>query len=294
MSVTKRLELSSGTFAMKGARPTMEDEHISIDNVAEEFPDEIQNCATPTAYYAIYDGHRGSKAAEFAADNLHTTIFRHPNFPADIEEAIRDSFIKTDESFLERAREEQLKDGCTVAVALIIGTNLYTANCGDAEVLLARQKEDGNGLEVIQLTHRHNPSNPDERQRIQREGAIVFHGRVAGLLAVSRAFGDVDFKTPSSEEGVILGKMIIPDPYVRTTELIPDRDKFIIIGCDGVWEKMEHQVSVDFVDGHLATEGPEVTSELLANHAFNQRSQDNISCTIVSLKWVEPSDPQVE
>jgi len=291
MSAPKRLELSSGTFAMKGARPTMEDEHVSIDYLADEFPDEIKAVDIPNAYYAIYDGHRGSRAAEFVADHLHNTILRHPSFDSNIEEAIRDSFIQTDEKFLEKAREESLQDGCTASVALIIGNNVYTANCGDAEVLLARQKEDSDDYEAISLTHKHKPTNPDEKARIQKEGGMVFGGRVGGALAVARAFGDLEFKTPIREGDVVIGKLVIPDPFVKTTELIPDRDKFLIIGCDGVWEKMEHQASVDFVAKHLDSEGPEVTSEMLANHAFNQRSQDNISCTIVSLNWV---DPQVE
>jgi len=84
-----------------------------------------------------------------------------------------------------------------------------------------------------------------------------------------------------------IGQLVIVDPYISVTELIPDRDLFLIVGCDGVWERVEHNASVQFVYKYLEDEGPEATSEMLVNHAFSQRSQDNISSTIISLSWAD-------
>lgn len=40
----------------------------------------------------------------------------------------------------------------------------------------------------------HKPSRPDEAQRIRDAGGFVINNRVMGELAVSRAFGDCEFK----------------------------------------------------------------------------------------------------
>ena len=40
----------------------------------------------------------------------------------------------------------------------------------------------------------HKPENPDENRRIYENGGFVRYRRVNGNLALSRAFGDFDFK----------------------------------------------------------------------------------------------------
>lgn len=44
------------------------------------------------------------------------------------------------------------------------------------------------------LSEDHKPGREDEAKRIRDAGGFVINGRVMGELAVSRAFGDVDFK----------------------------------------------------------------------------------------------------
>ena len=38
----------------------------------------------------------------------------------------------------------------------------------------------------IVLSHKHKPTDTEEKERIEKEGGMVFHGRVCGSLAVSR------------------------------------------------------------------------------------------------------------
>jgi len=49
-------------------------------------------------------------------------------------------------------------------------------------------------FQPILLSQDHKPNREDEAQRIRDAGGFVINGRVMGELAVSRAFGDVDFK----------------------------------------------------------------------------------------------------
>jgi len=283
------LRLQSGTFAMQGVRPTMEDEHVSIDDLEEEFNEQVKDFAHPKAYYGIYDGHRGSRAAEYLAEHLHNNILEHADFVSNTENALVEAFLQTDEAFLEKARskEEKWNDGCTAVVAIVLGTKLYIANCGDAEILLGRKKEDSDEVEAVELTHKHKPSDPEEKERIKAQGGMVLAGRVGGALAVARAFGDLEFKTPFQDGNLLIGKLITAEPHVAAIDLIPGRDQFLIIGCDGVWERMAHDDSVSFVGEYLPDEGPEATSEMLVNRAFSLKSQDNISTTLVQFIWEE-------
>ena len=49
--------------------------------------------------------------------------------------------------------------------------------------------------EPVELSYDHKPSNAKERERIQAAGGTVSNGRLMGVLSVSRAFGDIEYKT---------------------------------------------------------------------------------------------------
>ena len=72
------------------------------------------------------------------------------------------------------------------------GTRLLTiANIGDTNAVIRH----GDG-KAEQLTVEHNAAvNQQEVKRIQDAGAFVVMGKVAGVLSVTRAFGDLDLKT---------------------------------------------------------------------------------------------------
>jgi protein phosphatase PTC1 len=73
------------------------------------------------------------------------------------------------------------------------------------------------------LTKDHKPQDEEETKRIQAEGGFVGnHGRVNGVLAVSRALGDH-----------MLKPFVSAEPHVTTTRL-KNSDLFMIIACDGV------------------------------------------------------------
>lgn len=55
-------------------------------------------------FYGVYDGHGGSKAAEFVAENLHLKILEMlETFPGkEKQKSIREGYLKTDEEFLKQ------------------------------------------------------------------------------------------------------------------------------------------------------------------------------------------------
>ena len=66
-------------------------------------------------------------------------------------------------------------------------------------------------------------------------------GRVNGKLSLSRSFGDFKFKKnqnlPYDEQ------MIICKPDIKEVDR-DERDSFILMGCDGVWERYYENSSV--------------------------------------------------
>merc|ERR1711981_868344 len=74
-------------------------------------------------------------------------------------------------------------------------------------------------------------------------------GRVNGGLNLSRAIGDHAYKTnkklPLSEQ------MISPVPDVKRLTINPETDSYIFLACDGIWNSLNSQEVVDFINERL-------------------------------------------
>ena len=61
---------------------------------------------------------------------------------------------------------------------------------------------------------------------------------------------------------------------------------FLILACDGLWDKMSYQESVDFVyNSHKAGKNLNEISNLLVAEALSKGSMDNVTVVIVMLNW---------
>jgi len=79
--------------------------------------------------------------------------------------------------------------GCTATVILITATEIYCANAGDSRTVLSK------GQKVVELSKDHKPDDELELKRIQNAGGFVEDSRVNGILALSRALGDFEYKS---------------------------------------------------------------------------------------------------
>jgi serine/threonine protein phosphatase PrpC len=133
--------------------------------------------------------------------------------------------------------------GCTANVILIDKMKkIYAANAGDSRCVLAR-----NG-KAVPLSFDHKPDDEGELKRIEKAGSVVTEGRVDGNLNLSRALGDLKYKTNKElkpEEWPITA-----NPDVRVEEVTPE-DDFIIMGCDGIWETKSNDEMVDYIYDRL-------------------------------------------
>ena len=78
--------------------------------------------------FAIYDGHGGSKAAQYCRDNLLQSIAALEYFETDTALALTSAFERINTDFSALARKNELSDGSTAVVAVINNRKLTVAN----------------------------------------------------------------------------------------------------------------------------------------------------------------------
>ncbi|KAH7831960.1 putative protein phosphatase 2C-related protein [Monocercomonoides exilis] len=244
-------------------RRTMEDAHVFFERAGLD---------RKGVFFGVFDGHGGTSAVEFVRDNIYRTfmevIVANPSAP--IATVMAETFKMTDKK-MEGAHIEF--DGCTAAVVFIRReilegkevTKIYSANCGDARTVLVRN---GTGK---RLSFDHKPNLPEEVERIQAAGGFVAMGRVNGVLAVSRALGDIAMK-----------KYVTSDPYVSETIVDYEKDTHIIVACDGVWDVVNDDEAAKIITEKKGA-GCEKAAEALKQRALDAGSMDNVSVMVVQI-----------
>ena len=245
----------------------------SVDDTTSEVSQRL--IETDNGYFAIFDGHAGTFAAEWCGKKLHIILEelmrKNPNTP--VPELLDQTFTTADQQleklplknsgctaitavlrWEDRVPNSQSATGSTsiapATAAVVKATDstdaatapdakpdsdstakaiqkvqdsasrqrvLYTANVGDARIVLCR-----NG-KALRLSYDHKGSDENEGKRIANAGGLILNNRVNGVLAVTRALGDSYLKD-----------LVTGHPYTTETVIQPDVDEFLILACDGV------------------------------------------------------------
>lgn len=259
-----------GAGTMQGWRADNEDAHVVYLGLP------ICGCD----FVAVYDGHGGPLVARYAGKKTHEIFDGLCRQSNDIAASLVKAFLLTDESLSrETTPDESGSTGCTANAVVVSHTSkkIYCANSGDARSVLCR-----NG-QAINLSEDHRPSLESERNRIVAAGSCVSEDdRVEGLLAVSRAFGDFDFKQASSLPAHKQAVTSYPD--VSVNNLTPD-DQFIVTACDGIWDCLTSQEVVNFVLTELrSTNDPQkICGKLLDKCVAREIPEDGIGTDNMSV-----------
>jgi len=269
----------------KGCRHAMEDAWVVLPDASMESPGNLR-----CAHFAIYDGHGGRLAAEYARKHLHQQVIA-AGLPRELmnvkvaKKAIIEGFHRTDESLVQESTKGNWQDGATAVCVWVLGQMVVVANAGDAKAVLARSTStDGEGavadtksvLKAIVLTREHKAIFPQERLRIQKAGGSVGpNGRLQGRIEVSRALGDRHFKKVG----------LIATPDVHSFELTK-KDHFIILGCDGLWGVFGPSDAVEFVQKQLKeTSSATLAVRRLVKEAVRERRcKDNCTAVLIVFK----------
>ena len=162
----------------------------------------------------------------------------------------------------EKSDEQLMLDsiGCTANVILadFKQKKLYVANAGDSRCVM------GHGGQCKPLSFDHKPENQVEIDRIYKAGSTIVEGRVDGNLNLTRALGDLKYKTKDLQPEE---HPITANPDVFEYDMPADLD-FVLMGCDGIWERKSNEEMVEWVYNRLGKDKSqanlkEICSELL-------------------------------
>eukprot|EP00249_Psilotum_nudum_P004174 c17719_g1_i2 orf=387-1175(+) len=199
-------KFSYGFSSLRGKRASMEDFH---ETRIAKVEDQI------VGLFGVFDGHGGSRAAEYVKQNLFENLIVHPDFVSDTKTAIAETYKKTDSDFLKVENNQHRDAGSTASTAVLVGDHLLVANVGDSRAVICRAGK------AVALSTDHKPNRSDERKRIEEAGGVVMWAgtwRVGGVLAVSRAFGDR-----------LLKRYVVAEPEIQDAvsmvQSIPDAEE---------------------------------------------------------------------
>ncbi|GJP53453.1 hypothetical protein CLOM_g12618 [Closterium sp. NIES-68] len=292
--------LKIGYHTAQGIRESMEDHLVVIKDIPGGF-----------LYAGIFDGHAGSASARFLKDELYIdcmdaleggALLSDEDLDA-VEDALQDAFIQADQRLLQWLVEhsEEPESGSTGTVAFVRKDRLFIAHLGDSRAVLG-VGGDAEDLSRDHKPHGESPTAKAEIKRIEKAGGWVSQGRVCGVVAVSRAFGNANFKTRREQmlsEGVKKGRWTtrfvskrsfesdwisaVPDVYAAELE---DDAEFVIIASDGLWDGVKSSEAVAFIRKEMASHGDiQQAADNLAQFALQDRQgDDNISIIVIGLK----------
>lgn len=256
-----------GSSCINGYRENMEDSHIAL----------MQN---QWGFFGVFDGHVNEKCSAYLEGAWKNKLTEKPGPMTD--EQMKAMTLQIDKEWL--AREEDGGSTGTYFMANREGKKviLQVGNVGDSRVLVSK------GGECVAMTDDHKPNNDEERARIERFGGRVENNRVDGSLAISRAFGDRDYK---QSPGDILDQKVIALADVTRTEMTwGDKDDFVLLCCDGVFESnFTNKEVIEFAQQKFKeTNDLAVIGGLVCAEAIVRGSRDNISCMVV--QFVDGTD----
>ncbi|CAN6569643.1 unnamed protein product [Malus baccata var. baccata] len=281
-----------GSTSLQGAREEMEDAVVVRSDGLDGF-----------SFAAVFDGHAGFNSVKFLRDELYKEccaalqgglLLRGNDFKA-IREALQETFEKVDSKLLKwlESNGEEDESGSTATLMFV----------GNDTLVISHVQSCSGKAEV--LTHPHRPygsnkASLQEIKRIREAGGWISNGRICGDIAVSRAFGDMRFKTKKNEmvkKGVEKGRwtekfasrvqfsgdLVTASPDVFQVTFGTDSE-FVLLASDGLWDYINSSDAVTFVRNQLREHGDvQLACDALAEAALDQRSQDNISIVIADL-----------
>jgi protein phosphatase 2C family protein 2/3 len=228
---------------------------------------------------------------------MHTKCIMNPRFSnfQDASSVLVEAFRACEEEWNVVATEEEEYSGSCAIACLVRGNQIVLAHAGDCRAV-ARL-----GKRTVQLTKDHRPSDPAEKARIYAAGGIIKGGRVMGVLAPSRGFGDLDVKrkapspvrslahphraSPPPELTLVLAQDVIisvPDVTSFTMdEFVKGLPSFVILATDGIWDAMSGEKACDIVSKSLAKHNDEEAAARKLCQVAAELNSDDCSAVVV-------------
>ncbi|CAB9503726.1 protein phosphatase 2C T23F11.1 [Seminavis robusta] len=186
--------------------------------------------------------------------------------------------------------------GTTACVVVVAPQWVVCANAGDSRSVFSKH-----GHKAVPLSYDHKPDDEEEERRIRAAGGYVAGGRVEGDLAVSRGLGDFRFKNMATVLAGATGQKdktsgdqmvepedqkVSPVPDVIIQNRSADKDEFIIVACDGIWDVQTNYEAVKSV-AEMFEEGESnlgLICEEMCDTCLNMGSKDNMTTLVIKFE----------
>lgn len=249
----------------------------------------------PNCYlFGVCDGHGhfGKEISTFIKDRLPQLLASDSNLIADPKQAIRSSVEILQREILLHKYDTSFS-GSTLNMIMILNSNIFCANVGDSRTVIGRK--DLQKWTAVALSKDHKPDIPEERERILASG-----GRVEAYIdeetqepygplrvwmrnldypgiAMSRSLGD--------SVAASIGVSSVPE---ITENVIGSKDKFIVMGSDGLFEFISNEDIVKIASIHWKKHDTENACFALAKVADERWRKeedtiDDITCICIYL-----------
>ncbi|KAK8923890.1 putative protein phosphatase 2C 33 [Platanthera zijinensis] len=239
-------------------------------------------------------------ASIFLEDELRASVDYEGEKLPDIFTTLKDSFLKAfkvmDKELKLHPNIDCFCSGTTAVTLVKQGQDLVIGNVGDSRAVMGT-RDLNDCLQPVQLTVDLKPNLPREAERIKRYKGRVFalqdEPEVARVwlpnydspgLAMARAFGDFCLKD--------YGLISVPDISYRR---ITNKDEFIVLATDGIWDVLSNKEVVDIVASAPAQSS---ASRSLVEHAvrawrLKYPTSKVDDCAVVCL-FLNADDPKLK
>merc|ERR1712203_693458 len=254
------------------------------------------------SWFAVFDGHAGGRVSAHCSHHLLDCIRASDEFTCSLQQehsltqeemmegikrGILRGFLELDEKLrkIPEVASGEDKSGSTAVGALISEKYVIIANCGDSRGVCCVS-----GKPAL-ATQDHKPSNEPEKERIQNAGGSVMIQRVNGSLAVSRALGDFEYKNVDGKGPT--EQLVSPEPEFYMKKRDSDKDEFLVLACDGVWDVMTNEDICSFVSARMhVTDNLEQIANEVIDTCLHKGSRDNMSIIIIAFPGAPKVDPE--
>jgi serine/threonine protein phosphatase PrpC len=251
---------------MKGFRDSMEDAHCSLLSLPIE---DLENWS----FFGVFDGHGGIEISNYVSKELINSILNADKelfellssnneiasslYENRLIQAIINGFYNIDDE-MRKLRVRTNDPGSTVVACLITPTQIYLINLGDSRGFIVSNNQ------IKITTQDHKSENETEKERILNAGGSVklrgknYNGKEiydaksseGFRLSMSRALGDYRLKcNPDKQkcEQILIAK---PDIYVYERSI--EKDEYLVLACDGIWDVIENEELKHYIDYSLS------------------------------------------
>jgi len=248
-------------LATQNKRPSMEDSSLYLSPFTSE----------TSLFLSVFDGHAGYRCSNFLANTLPSELRRETQSSGNTlpsEDLFSRVFSNTDQMWLNSAKNPRIEDGSTALCLALDGNNLTVANCGDCRAIFYQ-----NGI-TQQITRDHRPADEAEQERIAQSGGTVIGGRLQGQLAVSRAFGNYEFKD---------SHLLSSDPEIHHLTVTSEAE-ILVVGSDGLYDHFSNEEIISFIKNGLISSSLENVVKELIDEAIDRGTEDNITIIVVKFE----------